>query len=435
MEFDDVLECVGEAMAMNFIGGKQEHWCKVPELQRLSFRRQKLIAIPNGSSKSAYVQCKTFPLNYSSYSISDFLQWNETDRQKVEATFPNVNSYSEWRFFGAISAGAISDKWGRKPAIVIFIIIKLIGGYLATFASNLILFCFGRFIMAIGTTGSGIAAYVLMQEIIDKKYRAMVGMTWTSFFSLGFALLPGIAYLIRDHRAFQFVYITPALIMLSYVFLLDESPRWLVSQGKVDKAEKILKRIAIINGRNPPQKITFDNKNNEQRQGKLVDLFRTPNIRKKTIIVSLLWFTCSLMYYGLSLNTGQLAGNIFLNTFLSAFIEIPSKLSAPTGYRTAVAIISKSGVSIAFGSTYIYSIELFPTGVRNVGLGWGSMIARISGVASPYVGGPLSNVWKPLPTTIFGLFATLSGLFTFLLPETLNRKLPETIEEGENFGK
>lgn len=166
-----------------------------------------------------------------------------------------------------------------------------------------------------------------MQEIIDKKYRAAVGMTWTTFFSVGFSILPGIAYVVRDHRKFQFVYITPALLMLLYVFLLDESPRWLVSQGKTKKAIIILNKVALVNGRCLPDNVIFETTKNEHRQGKVIDLFRTPNMRKKTIIMSLLWFTCSLMYYGLSLNTGQLAGNIFLNTFLSAFIEVLSKLS------------------------------------------------------------------------------------------------------------
>lgn len=40
-----------------------------------------------------------------------------------------------------------------------------------------------------------------------------------------------------------------------------------------------------------------------------------------------------------------------------------------------------------------------------------------------------------MPYALFGGGALIAGLTTLLLPETLNEKLPETIQDGENFGK
>lgn len=40
-----------------------------------------------------------------------------------------------------------------------------------------------------------------------------------------------------------------------------------------------------------------------------------------------------------------------------------------------------------------------------------------------------------MPLVIFGALSFVCGLLSLLLPETLNKKLPETIEEGECFGK
>lgn len=41
----------------------------------------------------------------------------------------------------------------------------------------------------------------------------------------------------------------------------------------------------------------------------------------------------------------------------------------------------------------------------------------------------------PLPLLVFGSASLVGGLMSLVLPETLNKKLPETMEEGELFGK
>jgi len=44
-------------------------------------------------------------------------------------------------------------------------------------------------------------------------------------------------------------------------------------------------------------------------------------------------------------------------------------------------------------------------------------------------------VWKPLPSLVFGVVCTLSGLLYVFLPETLGHVLPDTIEQAERLGK
>ena len=47
----------------------------------------------------------------------------------------------------------------------------------------------------------------------------------------------------------------------------------------------------------------------------------------------------------------------------------------------------------------------------------------------------VADYWRPGPLIVYGLLAFSAGMLSLLLPETLNKKLPETIEDGENFGK
>ncbi|KAF7277418.1 hypothetical protein GWI33_007517, partial [Rhynchophorus ferrugineus] len=75
-----------------------------------------------------------------------------------------------------------------------------------------------------------------------------------------------------------------------------------------------------------------------------------------------------------------------------------------------------------------------PTVIRNAGLGAGSTCARIGSISAPYIN-ITAHIWQPLPLLIFGSLALIGGILSLVLPETLNKKLPETIEEGELFGQ
>ena len=68
-------------MAMNFIGPKIDHWCKVERLQNFTFQEQKYIAIPSmyaESKERGYSQCERLDLNFSKFTNSQFHMWNRT---------------------------------------------------------------------------------------------------------------------------------------------------------------------------------------------------------------------------------------------------------------------------------------------------------------------------------------------------------------------
>ena len=96
-----------------------------------------------------------------------------------------------------------------------------------------------------------------------------------------------------------------------------------------------------------------------------------------------------------------------------------------TGTIIGLTLTGKFGASACFAIVYLYTAELYPTIIRNSGLGTASMAARIGGIAAPL----LAGMSGPIPLVIMGSCSLVAGILAWLLPETLGSVLPETITE------
>lgn len=200
------------------------------------------------------------------------------------------------------------------------------------------------------------------------------------------------------------------------------------------------------------------------KKGTILDLFRTPNIRRNIICMATNWVSCSYCFYGLAQYVSHLTGNIFINVFISAsFAGMGTLLSIPlmtimgrktilitqnfiaagcllllcvtTNYPILSVVLATIGVMasfIVFVVVYLYCGELFPTVVRNAAVGFSSMMARVGSMVAPFVVGT-KDIAEWVPPLLFAIVPLIAGLLAFLMPETKGRELMTTLEEAEQF--
>lgn len=99
-----------------------------------------------------------------------------------------------------------------------------------------------------------------------------------------------------------------------------------------------------------------------------------------------------------------------------------------------LSVIGRFGVTVAYNSSAQYATELIPTCVR----GQGVAAVHVMGYAFTFFSAYILHtrtIFPPLPEIILGVLSLFGACLCLLLPETLNRTLPTSLEDGENFGK
>ena len=94
-------------------------------------------------------------------------------------------------------------------------------------------------------------------------------------------------------------------------------------------------------------------------------------------------------------------------------------------------LLGKFSSSSAMNVVWLYTAELYPTNMRVQAVGTCSLVARVLGMAAPFVE-RLGSLWGPLPFIVLGIPAIASGLLSMTLPETQGRGLPETRDKESN---
>uniref|UniRef100_A0A673B003 Zmp:0000001102 n=1 Tax=Sphaeramia orbicularis TaxID=375764 RepID=A0A673B003_9TELE len=448
-----------------FIAAVPPHRCDISTLdgggllQNLSLEQRLTVSLPvqdNGIPKSCEVfaepqfqllsnsssgahlptvHCRSgWVYDNSTFTSTLATEWDLVcDRKSLSKTTATI-------FFAGVMAGAIAfgylcDKYGRKNTLLASYILSIVFGFCSAFANSYILFTVLRFCTGFGLAGISLISVVLSIEWSDVGHRALIGVMGSLAWCVGNMFLAGFAFLVTDWRMLIMTVTFPVL----YYF----------SKQDFSGSLQMLSNMKI--------------KDNQEKNYSFIDLVKTPKMRQLTLLTGIIWYRVATTYYGISLNITGFGLNMYLTHFIYAAIEFPAKLMAYfflnkigrrkcqagtlllTGtcifinifmpkdlwhVRSVIATLGKGLSEAAFTTVFLYTTEIYPTVVRQNGVGYTSFVGRLGVAVAPLIL-LLEDVWTLLPQIILSSVAIFSGLVSLLLPETLNVRLPETIDDIE----
>ncbi|XP_048735641.2 solute carrier family 22 member 16-like [Ostrea edulis] len=393
---------------------------------------------------------------------------------------------------GAAFASSLSDRFGRKAVHLGSNLLTLTFGIGVAFSSNFLMLAILKFILGVLQQGMVMTGAVLSLELFPEKTRFYSEALASVFWTTGLVIMSAIAYLMRNYswRYLQISLTCFSIFSLFQFWIQDESLRWLAINGKRKEANKIIKKVSRWNKVKYCDLSQIVDRKMAQTKDKCMTEDQPANViivekfsiitilRKRSIfIISVMmwftWVTNTMTYFGLTLTSTSLAGNRFLSFFLSACVEyigvilqylmlpclgrrtITVVFHAITGLSLMIATIldhfsegsstlahtsiiasyiGKMSITGSFSTLFLYTPELYPTNLRNVGIGISSTFSRIGAMLSPFAGALAREVaWAP--GSIFSFMCFLVVILSLYLPETRGWDLPQTMAEVKMWYK
>jgi MFS family permease len=153
---------------------------------------------------------------------------------------------------GALFFGYLTDRLGRKTLFTVTVGVYLIATILTGLSWDFWSFALFRFLTGAGIGGEYSAINSAVQEFVPARRRGATDLIINGSFWVGAAIGALGSVVVLDPRLFppdygwRFAFIIGGLLALIIIFLrhfLPESPRWLMTHGRPEEAEAIVRAI------------------------------------------------------------------------------------------------------------------------------------------------------------------------------------------------
>ncbi|WP_407309518.1 MFS transporter [Desulfosporosinus sp. SB140] len=327
-------------------------------------------------------------------------------------------SYFVAMTLGGLTGGVISDFIGRRKTFLGAILLFSFGSIANGFAQNVEVFTITRAITGFGVFCMMVTSQVYIAEMAPAATRGK----WQSLTaSIGFMAAPLVGLLCRiviplNPQAWRYIFFLGGVGLIGFIMglkYLKESPRWLVTKGKIESAEEVIEQLT-----NVKVDLTEAASNVEPRVKTLdvlVGILSAKYLKRTLIILFFVlltvpagfvitnWTPTLLNQRGLSVNDALTASSLLMfgvpaGCYLSSLIADKGGRKIPM----AMMAISVAILSIIFGQiqgfapivicgflliavnmamnfiTFSYIAENYPTKMRNTSTGIHNSAGRLA---------------------------------------------------------
>jgi AAHS family 4-hydroxybenzoate transporter-like MFS transporter len=357
---------------------------------------------------------------------------------------------------GALSAGPVGDRVGRKPLLLVSVAIFGLASLLSAFAPSLTVLSVLRFFTGLGIGGAFPGAATLAGDYAPHRLRATMIMATFTGAPLGGFVGGQIVAVLLPYFGWPVIFILggvfPLVLVPVLALWLPESPRFLARKAHLSPREAaLLERLNIAAGRGEGHPV-------DVALGNPIRMLFGEGYTLQTILLWIIFF-CSLMnlflfgywlpevlhligmtpaqaVFASSLrDLGAILAVLYLGFLIdrigperslafhyfagAVFIAVISLSGAILSYGILLTVIFLCGMTIIGSQTGANATcgKLYPARMRTSGLGWALGIGRLGGIAAPVLGGYLLTLGMP-PTQIFlsaCVFAVIAAAATGLL--------------------
>ncbi|XP_044739765.1 organic cation transporter protein-like [Chrysoperla carnea] len=384
--------------------------------------------------------------------VNDFQIYCPNNQWKL-TTVGTINAIGQ--SIGAPIMGFISDRYGRKIALVVLPTLTSIFGIIQSFSTSLEFYYITEFVFAlVGSTTFSIA-FILIVEITGTSYKLFSIAVCCIAYAIGEIVVGITAWYFTTWQLFLRVLYMPGLVMIFYWWLIPESIECKKTKpGILDQGYYGSYQTASYGSRVIGNVFTRKNAevlNNDNKPDSIINILMNRTIFWRLINCSIIMFLTLFLYTGLSINSSSISDNKYLAFIFAASIEIPAYITCsiilsylgfkrtltiaslaagilcislyfiPEGIpKLIIFILGKFMITLTYQTCYVFVTELFPITIRNLSLGICFGVGNFGNMVSPQTL-LLALIWHPLPMIVFGLCAILISFLSILLPNKMHK--------------
>ncbi|WP_017616006.1 MFS transporter [Nocardiopsis salina] len=361
---------------------------------------------------------------------------------------------------GALIAGAVGDRVGRRRMMIINIVWFSVGMGLTAMATSVVAFGVLRFVTGLGVGALVATAGAVVAEFAPPGRRNLYNAIVYSGIPAGGVMASLLAILLQEAigwRGLFWIGALPLVILLPVALAkLPESPRWLLSRGRDEEAARVAERTGV-----PLPSAAEDAAERDDGGRSGFALLASRPYLLPTALLGMMSFAGLLLTYGLNtwlpqimgqagfdaqgslaflliLNGGAILGGLYASyradrthpqriiavTFgLAALSLVVLTLGLPVWML--LAAVAMAGVGTIGTQVLVYGFvsNYYPTSARAAGVAWCAGFGRLGGILGPLVGGVLMGAGLSSQASfyVFAGIAVLGAAVTWSVPREARR--------------